>query len=219
MLIKSVLLAVLSFTILEIPATGVPTNPASTPLGSVLDAERAQLGADITFGGATIYDGDRLETQEDGILRVRLGKSQMDLGSSTTAEVHRAPNGYVASLFRGTVIASSPEGQTFELLANGARIRPVSAQEIVAQVTWVNSDELVLTSSHGAIQVLYDGHIKTIEAGSSVRMEIQTEASDPPGPTRQRSYKGVKYFLMVAAPVGTAIGIWRALESPSCPQP
>jgi hypothetical protein len=219
MLIKSVLLAVLSFTILEIPATGVPANPASIPLGSVLDAERAQLGADITFGGATIYDGDRLETQEDGILRVRLGKSQMYLQPSTAAEVHRAPNGYVASLFRGTVAVSSPEGQTFELLANGARIRPVGTQATAARVTLVSSDELVLTSSLGAIQVLYDGDVKTIDAGSSVRMEIQTEASDPPGPTPQRSHKGVKYFLMVAAPIGTAIGIWRALESPSCPQP
>src|SRR5260370_14543895 len=126
MLIKSVLLAVLSFTLLEIPATGVPANAASIPLGSVLDAERAHLGADITFGGATIYDGDRLETQEDGILRVRLGKSQMYLQPSTTVEVHRAPNGYVATLFRGTVISSSPEVQTFELLANGARLRLVS---------------------------------------------------------------------------------------------
>jgi len=218
MLIKTLLLAVLSFTFLEIPATGVPANPASIPLGSVLDAERAQLGADITFGGATIYDGDRLETQEDGILRVRLGKSQMDLRPSTTVEVHRLPNGYVASLFRGTVIASSPPGQTFQLLANGATIRPAGTQAAAARVTWVNSHELVLTSGLGAIQVLYDGDVRTIDAGSSVRMEIQTEASDPPGPTGPRIHKGVKYFLMVAAPVGTAIGIWRALESPSCPQ-
>jgi len=218
MLIKTLLLAVLSFTFLEIPATGVPANPASIPLGSVLDAERLHLGVDAS-GGATIYDGDRLETEEDGILRVRLGKSQMDLRPSTTVEVHRLPNGYVASLFRGTVIASSPPGQTFQLLANGATIRPAGTQATAARVTWVNSNELVLTSSLGAIQVLYDGDVRTIDAGSSVRMEIQTEASDPPGPTWQPSHKGVKYFLIVAAPVGTAIGIWRALESPSRPQP
>src|SRR5882724_3104540 len=188
MLIKSVAVAVLSFTFLEIPATGVPANPASIPLGSVLQAERVHLGVDITSGGATIYDGDRLETQEDGILRVRLGKSQMELRPSTTVEVHRLPNGSVASLFRGTVIASSPPGQTFQLLANGATIRPVGTRATAARVTWVNSDELVLTGSLGAIQVLYDGDVKTIDAGSSVRMEIQTEASDPPGPTGPRSH-------------------------------
>jgi ferric-dicitrate binding protein FerR (iron transport regulator) len=170
-------------------------------------------------GGATIYDGDRLETQEDGILRVRLGKSQMELRPSTTVEVHRLPNGFVTSLFRGTVAVSSPEGQTFELLANGARIRLVGTQETVAQVTWVNSNELRLTSKLGAIQVLYEGDVKTIESGNSYGMEIPSEDPRPPGPARPRSHKGVKYFLIVAAPVGTAIGIWRALESPSCPQP
>jgi hypothetical protein len=215
MLIKSVLIAVLSFTLLEIPATGVPANPASIPLGLVLQAERTRTGVDATSGGATIYDGDRLETQEDGILRVRLGKSQMDLQPSTSAEVHRAPNGYVARLFRGTVVASSPAGQTFELLANGATIRPAGMHATVAKVTWVNSDELVLTSSLGAIQVLYEGDVRTIEAGSSVRM-IQTEPSSPPGSPGQ-GRKGAKYFWIVAGSVATAIGIWRALESPSCP--
>ncbi|MCU1343629.1 MAG: hypothetical protein JWN92_3052 [Candidatus Acidoferrum typicum] len=213
-LLISVLVAVLSFTLLEIPATGVPANPASIPLGSVLDAERAQLGADITFGGATIYDGDRLETQEDGILRVRLGKSQMDLLPSTTAEVHRLSNGYVARLFRGTLIASSPSGQTFQLLANGATIRPIGMQATAAQVIWVNSNELLLTCILGAIQVSYDGNIKTIEAGNSVRMEVQPEVPGPPG---QPSRKRAKYFWIVAGSIGTAIGIWRALESPSCP--
>jgi hypothetical protein len=214
-LIKSVLLAVLSFTILEIPATGVPANPASVPLGSVLQAERIHLGVDTTSGGATIYDGDRLETQEDGILRVRLGKSQMDLGPSTTVEVHRVPNGYVASLFRGTVIVSSPKGQTFQLLANSATIRPLGTRATVAEVTWVSSDELLLTSKVEALQVLYEGDVKTTEAGSSDRM-IQTEPSSPPS-SPGSGHNGAKYFLIVAASVGTAIGIWRALESPSGP--
>jgi hypothetical protein len=207
---KSALVAVLSFSLLEIPAKGVPGNPTSIPLGSVLQAERARTGVDTKSIGATIYDGDRLETQEDGILRVRLSKSQMYLQRSTTAEVHGLANGYLASLFRGTVIASSPEGQTFELLVNGARIHPVGTQETVARVTWVNSHELLLTSKLGAIQLLYEGDIKTIEAGNSVRMEM----SEVPGPS---GHNGEKYFWIVAASVGTAIVIWRALESPSGP--
>src|ERR1700687_4581380 len=119
----------------------MPANPASAPLGFVLQAERAHAGADLISGGATIYDGDRLETQEDGTLRARLAKSQMYLRPSTLAEVHGLSNGYSASLFRGTVIASSPEGQTFQLLANGATIRPVGSQATVAQGTWVTPNE------------------------------------------------------------------------------
>jgi len=219
MLTKSVLVAVLSFTLLEMPATGVPANPASIPLGSVLQAERTRTGIDTTSVGATIYDGDRLETQEDGILRVRLGKSRMDLQQSTTVEVHGLASGYAASLFRGTVIASSPEGQTFELLVNGARIHPVGAQETVARVTWVNSHELLLASNRGAIQVLYKGDVKTIEAGNSVGMEMQPEVPGLPGSPAPPRQNGAKYFWIVAASVGTAIVIWRALESPSSPHP
>jgi hypothetical protein len=219
MLTKSVLGLVLSFILFEIPATSMPANPASVPLGSVLQAEHARTGVDTTSGGATIYDGDRLETQEDGTLRVLLGKSRMDLQPSTAAEVHGLPNGYMASLFRGTVIASSPSGQTFQLLANGASIRPLGRHETAVQLTWVNSNELLLTCSLGAIQVSYEGDIKTIEAGNSVRMEMQTEVSDPPGFPGQPNPKRAKYFWMVAGSIGAAIGIWRALESPSCPQP
>jgi hypothetical protein len=217
MLIKIVLFAVLSITLLEIPATGVPANPASIPLGSVLQAQSVHSGADLTSVGATIYDGDRLETPEDGILRVRLRNSQLYLQQSTTVEVHGLANGYVASLFRGTVIASSPSGQTFQLLANGATIRPIGMQATAAGVTWVNSHELLLTSKLGAIQLLYEGDIKTIEAGNSVRMEIQPEAPGPASSPGQPGKKRARYFWIVAASVGMAIAIWRALESPNCP--
>jgi hypothetical protein len=94
----SSLVAVLSLVLIGIPATAVPANPASVPLGSVMQAERAHLGADVTSGGATIYDGDRLETQEDGTMRARLGGSQMYLRPSTVADVHGLSNGYSASL-------------------------------------------------------------------------------------------------------------------------
>ncbi len=115
------------------------------------------------------------------------------------------------------MIASSPARQTFELLVNGARIRPKGVQATSAEVTWVNSHELLLTSKLGAIQLLYEGDIKTIEAGNSVRMEIQSEAPRPPGSPPPPGHNGAKYFWIVAASVATAIGIWRALESPCGP--
>jgi hypothetical protein len=216
MLRKSILIAALSFRLIEIPAMAT----ASAPLGSVLQAERAYDGLDITVTGATIYDGDRLETQEDGNLRARLGRSQIYLRSSTLAEVHGLSNGYLAILFRGTLIASSPEGRTFQLLANGAVIRPSGTEATVAQVTWVNSDELLLTSSLGTIQVSYEGDVKTIEAGNSYRMVIQPVGSGPQDtgghgggrpshPGRNRAI----YFWISAAGVATGVGVWRALVS------
>jgi len=194
----------------------MPANPPSAPLGSVMQADRAHQGVDLASGGATIYDGDRLETQDDGTLRARLGKSQLYMQQSTIAEVHGLSNGYSANLLHGTVIASSPEGQTFQLLANGATVRPATAHATVARVTWVNANELLLTSNLGAIQVTYEGDVKTIEPGSSVRMEIKTDESAGPGPQGAPTHGGrnrAVYFVIAAAGVATGIGIWRVLVS------
>ena len=215
---KSAPVVLLCGLLIGIPAMATPANPASAPLGWVLQAERAHLGLDITSGGATIYDGDRLETQEDGTLRARLGNSQMYLRQSTLAEVHGLPNGYSATLLHGTVVASSPEGQTFQLLANGATIRPVGTRATVAQITRVSFNELLLTSNVGAIQVSLDGgDVKTIEAGNSFRMEIQPEAASPSqngsGGTPAGGRNRAIYFWIAAASVAAGVGIWRAMIS------
>jgi hypothetical protein len=217
-LLKPGLLLVLSIVLFGIPKIAFPANPPFAPLGSVMQADRARQGIDLTTGGATIYDGDRLETQEDGTLRARLGKSQLFMQPSTLAEVHGFSNGYSANLLRGTVIASSPEGQTFQLLANGATVRPASTHPTVARVTWVNGKELLLTSNLGAIQVAYEGDVKTIEPGNSVRMEIATDEAADPGPQRGPTHGGrshAVYFVIVAAAAATGIGIWRVMVSPS----
>jgi hypothetical protein len=215
--LKTSLLVVLSVMLAGIPIIAMPANPPSAPLGSVMQADRAHQGVDLASGGATIYDGDRLETQDDGTLRARLGKSQLYLQQSTAAEVHSLANGYSASLLRGTVIASSPEGQTFQLLADGAIIRPANAHATVARITWVNANELLLTSNLGAIEVNYEGDVKTIEAGSSVRMEIKTEDASTPGPQgAPPSHQGRNraiFFWIAAAGVATGVGIWRVLVS------
>ena len=219
---KSTLLALLSSTLIGIPAVAIPAPPVSMQLGSVLQAERARSGAEIT-AGATLYDGDRLETQDDGTLRAQFGKTQIYLRPSTLAEVHRLPNGYSAELFRGTVIVSSPKGQTFQLLTNGATIRTIGTQATVARVTWLNPYELLLTSNLGAIQVSFEGGVKTIEAGNSYRMEIQSEDSVPPPSEerhRRQQYRGhgrVRYVWIIGASAATAIGIWRVLVSPCGP--
>jgi hypothetical protein len=211
----SVLVVVLSVSLIGIPAMATPANPASAPLGWVLQADRAHVGADIMSGGATIYDGDRLETQEDGTLRARLGNSQMYLRQSTLAEVHGLSNGYSASLLRGTVVASAPEGQSFQVLADGATIRPVGTRATVAQVTRVSANELLLTSNVGAIQVSLDGSdVKTIEAGNSFRMEIQPEAASPGQDNGSGTQHGGRnraiFFWIAFASVAAGVGVWRA---------
>ena len=219
-LLRSSLAVILTVALVGMPAMAAPTNPASAPLGMVLQADRAQVGADITSGGATIYEGDRLETVADGTLRARLGGPQIYLRPNTAAEVHGLSNGFAASLMHGTVVVSSAKGQDFQLLADGATIRPVGAQATVAQVTWINDKELLLTSNRGAIEVSMGDEVKTIEAGNSYRMEVETadpgsqQAGSVPTGRRRRL---VFYLIAGGVAAGIGITIWRVLISPSAP--
>jgi hypothetical protein len=213
------LFVILSATLVGTPVWGSPASPASVPLGVVLQAEYAQVGADTTAGGATVYDGDRLQTLGGGTLRAQLGGPQMYLRQNTIAQVQGLPNGFSAELATGTVVVSSTEGQTFELLADGATIRPAGAQATVAQITRVSATEVLLTSTRGALQVTLDEEVKTIEAGSSYRMEVEADESGP-GPQPQGPYHTGRHrhFLMYLIVGGiattTAILVWRALMSP-----
>jgi hypothetical protein len=204
----------LTMAIAIIPAVA---SPVSAPLGVIIQADRAQVGSDITSGGATIYEGDRLETQDIGTLRARMGGSQMYLRPSTAADVHGLPNGFSANLLHGTVILSSAEGQTFQVLANGATIRPSGNHPAVAQVTYVNPTQLLLTSERGTLEVSMGAEVKTIEAGSSYRMETQPDDSGP-GPQGGPYHTATNHFVLIALVFGgIAAGVlaWRALMSPS----
>jgi hypothetical protein len=203
------------------PVMAAPANPASAPLGVVLQADRAQVGADLTSGGATIYDGDRLQTDVVGTLRATLGGSQLYLRNNTSAQVHVLPNGFSADLTAGTIVVSSTEGQTFQLLADGAIIRPVGTQPVVAQVTRISATELRLSSNRGVLQVTMGDEVKTVEAGASYRMEVEPDASDPGPQGNNGPYHTARnrfiWIAIAGVSAAAAIGVWRALVSPDAP--
>ena len=217
-LLKSGLAIVLAVALVGMPVMAAPANPASAPLGVVLQADRAQVGAGIMYSGATIYEGDRLETVADGMLHARLGGPRIYLRPNTAAEVHSLSNGFSASLMHGTVVVSSAKGQDFRLLADGATIRPVGAQETVAQVSWVNAKELLLTSNRGAIEVSMGDEVKTVEAGNSYRMEVETADPAPPQNTPYHTARN-RFVLIaiIAVSAATIIGVTLALISPCAP--
>jgi hypothetical protein len=205
--------------LLEAPVMAAPPGTPSAPLGTVLAAENVHAGVDAIYSGATIYDGDRLVTQDIGTMRVRLGTGQMFLHQNTSTQVHAIPNGFSADLDVGTVSISSAEGQTFQLLADGATIRPATSNPTTAQIAKISPTELILTTTRGALQITMGDEVKTVEAGGSYKMEVESE---DPGQKRQVPVAAARnHFIIIAiAALGVATGliIWRALVSPSSPQ-
>jgi hypothetical protein len=174
-------LAILAHQSMAVAAAG----SVSSPLGVVLQANHAQVGASSAVTGDTLFDGDSLATENGGTLQVRFGGSQAYFLAQSSAVLHQAGTGFGATLTSGTVVLSSQAGETFHLVADGASIRPATTQPTVGQVTLVSPTELQLISSKGSLEVSLDGETKTLLEGQSVRMLIQpveeASAPDPQG--------------------------------------
>ena len=216
--LTAVLIATVTITLTTLPAIATPPGAPAAPLGVVVLAENAHVGMDATYSGATIYDGDRLETPDRGNLQVRFGASQIYLRQSSAAAVHSLTNGFAADLGYGTVVVTSAQGQTFQVLADGATIRPANAQPTSVQITKISGTELVLTGNRGTALVSMGDEVQTLEAGNSYRLDVQPEESGP-GPQPQfPSPTAVNRFLWVLIPaiaIATGVVIWRAVMSPS----
>jgi len=216
---KTVIVAFLSVAFVAAPALASPASAPSAPLGVVLQAGSAKTGMDVAYDGATIYDGDRLQTNENSSLRVRLGGPQMFLSPNTAALVHALPKGFSANLTAGTVVVSAEAGQTFQVLADGVVIRPVGAGPTVGQITRINSSEVVLTGTRGMMEVAMGAEVRTVEPGHSYRMEVEAEASPAdPAPSSgpyATAHNGFIWIVIAGVSVATAVGIWRALVSPN----
>lgn len=216
--LTAVLIAIASITLTALPLMAAPPGAPSAPLGVVVLADNAHVGMDATYSGATIYDGDRLGTPDGGNLQVRFGASQMYLRQNSSAAVHSFTNGFSADLGYGTVVVTSAEGQTFQVFADGATIHPANAQPTSVQITRISATELVLTGNRGTALVSMGDEVKTLDAGSSYRLEVQPEDSGPgpqpqfPSPTARNRFLWV---LIPAVAIATGVIVWRALVSPS----
>src|SRR3990170_2127635 len=76
--------ALLIVGLIPVPAMAAP---ATASMGVVLHADRAKVGNSQAVSGATVFDGDRLETDPAGQLRVRIGTSQAHLFPRSSAIV------------------------------------------------------------------------------------------------------------------------------------
>jgi hypothetical protein len=225
-LFRSLIGGMLVAVLIQSPALiAAPPAVASAPMmGVILQAERANIGNSTATTGSTVFDGDLLQTDRDGLLRVRFGTSQAALIAGGAAVVHQSPNGFSANLMRGEVVLSSGQGQKFSLVADGATIQPSTSQPTVAQVTWVSPKELLVMSRKGALQVSMGDETKTVADGASYRMLIDpaaAAASEPaPGAPQNPPTSGNNKFILVAIVAGAAaitVGVILALESPPTP--
>jgi hypothetical protein len=221
-LFRSLIGGMLVALLVQSPALMAAPAAASAPaMGVVLQAQRANIGEDAAAVGSSVFDGDLLQTDRDGLMRVRFGSSQAAVMSGGAVLVHQSVDGFTANLTRGEVVLSSSQDQKFSLVADGATIQPSTSQPTVAQITWVSPRELLVMSRKGPLQVSMGDEVQTVADGASYRMVIDpvAAAAAVPGPTPQNTQSSGKnkfiLIILLGAAAAVTIGVILAVESPS----
>jgi hypothetical protein len=226
--LRAAFCAVLSLLFFVSTAMGA----SAPPVGMITSALGAHVGAASATVGATVFGGDKLSTQQTGTLQMRAGAARLMLSASSIATVAADSNGTPsATLQQGTAVFSTANAKAFVLYASTAQIRPETDAPTVAQVTFVNSKELVVRSTRGSLAITVDGETQYVPEATSYRVildpdsYLETAAQGAAGAgSKGRSGPPLKagrsrFLLIVIAVTGIATGIalYEVMQSPSRP--
>ena len=220
--------SVAAFLSLTFVAMAVWSAP-STTFGTVLLAQRAHVGMAPASAGATVFDGDKLSTDRAGSLQIRGGAARLVLGESSRATIGELNGTRSATLLRGTAIFSTALANDFALSAATAVIRPQSDGPTIAQVWIVNSKQLMVRSTRGALTITVNGETQIIPEAMAYRVVLDPEAMLEPEvprgagtrdygePTRKAGRNHFYIVAIIATSVPTYFAVDEVFESPDKP--
>ncbi len=159
-------------------ATAAASAADEKPMGLVTQATMAQLGDAKAMIGTTVYAGDAVETEQGGLLRLRVGTSQIYLLSSSAAVLSSGATNLSAKVVRGTVGISTTSADPVALELPEGILRPENGQPTYGQVTILSANQVVITAYSGSLVLDNDGELHTIPAGKSYRVTMDLEASN-----------------------------------------
>jgi hypothetical protein len=212
--------AVLCAGLCNLPAMAT----ADKALGRVAEAEHAHLDGLSAVTGATIYAGDAIDTENPGVLRLRLANGQLYFSGSSAATLSEHSGVASAKLVRGTASFSIADSTRFELETPAGILRGSGQNPTRAQVAINNPHELVVWAVRGDLVLDNDGELHTIAEGKTFRVVIEDDSApsannDTPEQRRRKRRKLAFFLIFGGALVGVAAGIWSgASESPYRPQ-
>jgi hypothetical protein len=217
--------AFLSLTLFEVPVWSVP----SSTLGTVTSARGAHVGIARVSAGATVFDGDTLSTEHSGNIQIRIGAARLMLRASSSATLGDLDGTPSATLWGGTAIFSTALARAFVLRAATAEIRPQDDGPTIAQVSIVNSKQLIVCSTRGALMIIAGGETQVIPEAMAYRVILDPgmmpEPANPRGArTKDFGWPPQKpsknHFYLVAvfvASVPTSLALDEVFESPDKP--
>jgi hypothetical protein len=192
--------------------------PAQTaPAGVVLQSASARLNTTDAAIGTTIFDGDRMETQEKGALSLRSGQVQLVLSEQSTVWMNHENLILAPTLQRGTVTFRAETGEGVEIKADDVRVRPHAPVLTVGEVTLQDCDVLV-TARTQSLEVTAGKETKVLEEGKTYR--VVRKGACGAAMSQPASAAAQSRFFLIPPAIGIGIGIWtvhKGLESPDRP--
>jgi hypothetical protein len=225
-IVSSSLAAILSLSLLITPALGAP----SSSLGTVVYADRAQVGTAVASVGATVFGGDRLSTDQSGSVQIRAGAARLQLASATIATLMNDDASPAATLTAGSVTFSTANSKAFVLHVASAVIRPATDQPTIGRVTVLGPKEFIVKSTRGSLTLAVEDDVREISEGGGYRIVLDTSAPAaeprvPRGagtngiggpPIKAARNKFIWYAIAVTAVV-TSLAVSESFESPDRP--
>ena len=177
----------------------------SSPIGTVVFANRARVGSANTSVGATVFSGDRLSTDS----------------SASSATLTQQEAGPSASLTSGTATFSTANAKAFALHFASAVIRPDTNLPTIGKVTVLSAKELLVKCVRGSLQIAVEDDVREIPEGAAYRVVLDPNAPDPQGPRGAGTkgmggppVKGAKSrFIWYAIAVTGGVTFWVAYEA------
>jgi hypothetical protein len=213
-------------------AYNVPLCAGGKPLGILTLAYGAHLNASDAFAGLSVFDGERVSTDADGKIGVRIGASVITLAEQSGATLQRTGDGAHVDLDAGSVYIWSAESNPLEVHMEGALLRPHGAHNGQAQILMFAPKILQITTRRGSIDFSYGKEFRVLPEGQTYRIYLESE-DDPRGATdagddtqKAGLSTGTKVAYFILAGTGAGLAAWgvhdliqshNGVESPAKP--
>lgn len=196
---------------------------AAEKVGVIETANRAHLDSADAAIGSDCFPGDRMDTEQHGDLRFRIGLAQVQLGeSSAVTLVAMNATTDTLQMEQGGLRFTSPAGEDLEIGTPAGVVRGVRGQYASGAILIVNPHQLVISAMTGNLIVDNDGELHTIAAGKTYRVDVDPD--EPPQPPQgntpnKRRRRKLAFTLITLGAMGFAgFEAWQALTvSPSKP--
>jgi ferric-dicitrate binding protein FerR (iron transport regulator) len=201
-------------------------------LGILTLAYGAHLNASDAFAGLSIFDGERISTDPNGKIGVRIGGSMITLMEQSAATLQRSGDGAHVDLDAGSMYVWSAESNPLEVHVEGALLRPHGGHQVQAQVLTFAPKIVQITTRQGSVDFSYGKEFRVLPEGQTYRIYLESEddprsAPEPGADTRKPGMStGAKVAYFILAGAGTGLAAWgihdliqsnNGVESPAKP--